>query len=388
MENNKGLNFLLRTLSYILVAALASAVTILLCLKPDSKLDRLQAIIEEKFIGEVDSAAIGDAAANAMVSALGDRWSYYIPAKEYAAYSEQKKNIYVGIGVTIAVREDGQGFDILQVEPGGGAHDAGVLPGDILYTVEGQSAAELGTSGCSELIRGDEGTFVKVTVLREEEELEFSLERKTIHMAVAQWEMLDGKIGYVKIRNFNSDCAEQTIAAVEELVEQGATGLVFDVRNNPGGYKTELVDLLNYLLPEGPLFRSVSYTGEETVDSSDENCVELPMAVLINGNSYSAAEFFAAALEEYDWAIVAGEPTTGKGYFQNTYMLPDGSAVGLSVGKYTTPKGVSLAETGGLVPQVLTEVDDQTEALIYAERITPAEDEQLQAAIAALEIEN
>ena len=384
MEKNKVLNFLLRTLSYILVAALASVVTILVCTNPESKLERLQAIIEEKFIGEADSTAISDAAAHAMVAALGDRWSYYIPAKEYQSYSEQKKNIYVGIGVTITVREDGTGFDILQVEPGGGAHDAGILPGDILYTVEGQSAAELGTAGCSDLIRGNPGTFVKVTVLRNEAELEFSLERKTIHVAVAQWEMLEGNIGYIKIRNFNSGCAQQSIAAVRELQEQGATALVFDVRNNPGGYKAELVELLDYLLPEGPLFRSLSYTGKETVDSSDASCVELPMAVLINGNSYSAAEFFAAALEEYDWAIVGGEPTTGKGYFQNTYLLPDGSAVGLSVGKYTTPNGVSLAETGGLIPTVLTDVDAQTEAMIYAEQIEPAADVQIQAVIDAL----
>lgn len=385
MENNKKwTQVLLRTVSYILVAALASTVTMLLCMDSSSKLDTLQQIIQDRFIGQVDSEAIQDAAADAMVNALGDRWSYYIPASSYAAYQEQKKNAYVGIGITISVREDGAGFDILRVEPGSSAQEAGILPGDIVSEVEGQSAAELGTAGASELIRGQVGTTVAVAVLRDGQRLEFQLERKQIQVAVAEGQLLQDNIGYVKINNFNENCAAQTIALIEELVEQGAEALVFDVRNNPGGYKSELVQVLNYLLPEGPLFRSISYTGEETVDSSDADCLELPMAVLVNSQSYSAAEFFAAALEEYDWAIVAGDPTTGKGYFQNTFLLGDGSAVGLSVGKYTTPNGVSLAEVGGLVPEVLAEVDDETAALIYAEAIEPADDPQIQAAIAAL----
>lgn len=375
---------LLRIGSYVLTAAVAVCIT-LFCTQGSGKLLQLQNILEDRFIGEVDSAALEDAAADAMVAALGDRWSYYIPAADYEAYEENKSNTYVGIGITIGIRDDDLGFDILQVEPAGSAREAGILPGDILTEVEGQAVCSLGTAGTRELIRGKAGTEVQVTVLRGEESLSFTLERKTIHTVVARSQMLDGQIGLITIANFNADCAEQTIAAIEELTEQGATALVFDVRNNPGGYLTELTDLLDYLLPEGVIFQSVDYTGREQTIKSDEEHLKMPMAVLVNGESYSAAEFFAAALEEYDWAITVGQKTCGKGYFQTTFSLTDGSAVGLSVGEYFTPKGVSLAKTGGLTPKLQTEVDEETAAKIYAELIEPENDPQVQAAVQALQ---
>lgn len=387
MNRKKLLQFLLITASHVLVAALAVFVTLLLLAGRSTKLAELQALLEEKFIGETDAVSMEDAAAEAMIASLGDRWSYYVSAEEYASHQEQKKNIYVGIGITISTREDGQGLDVLLVEPGGPAQEAGVLPGDILTHAEGQPVAELGADGAAAIIRGEEGTTVNVTFLRDGQVLELTMERRTIQVAVAEWQMLPEGIGYIKINNFNSKCADETIQAVEELTAQGATALIFDVRNNPGGYVAELVKILDYLLPEGPLFRSVNYKGEESLDESDADCVELPMAVLMNGNSYSAAEFFAAALEEYDWAITAGDPTTGKGYYQTTYRLSDGSAVALSTGKYTTPKGVSLAEVGGLIPQIPVEVDQQTAAMIYAGALDPAEDPQIQAAVAALQAE-
>ncbi len=383
MKKHTLLKILLRTISYVLVATLASGLTYWFYQGP-TKLERLQTLINEKFIGQVDDTLLEDAAADAMVSALGDRWSYYIPASEYLSYTEQMNNSYVGIGITISVRADGAGFDILKVEPGSGAEEAGILAGDILTAVEGESAAELGTDGAAALIRGLEGTEVHVTVLRDGETLELMPQRRKLEVTAAAGRMLEDGVGCIKIVNFNQNCASQTITAIESLLDQGAQALIFDVRNNPGGYRDELVELLDYLLPEGPLFRSVDYSGKEQVDTSDASCIELPMAVLVNGSSYSAAEFFAAALEEYDWAVVAGEPTCGKGYFQTTYQLGDGSAVGLSVGKYTTPNGVSLAETGGLAPELQVEVDEQTAALIYAGTLADADDPQLQAALAAV----
>lgn len=380
----KWLKILLLTLSHILVAAVAVSVVLLTQHKEVSKLDRLQNILEERYVGETDSVALQDAAANAMVEALGDRWSYYISAESYASYLEQKKNAYVGIGVTISVREDNKGFDVLQVEPGGPAQEAGVQPGDIMTHVEGQHVSELGLDAATNLVKGKEGTTVNLTFLRGEQVLELTMERRTIQTVVAQWEMLPDNIGYIKINNFNTNCADETIAAVEALREQGATALIFDVRNNPGGYVDELVEVLDYLLPEGVLFRSETYDGIVSEDKSDKHCVELPMAVLYNGNSYSAAEFFAAALEEYDWAITVGDPTSGKSRYQYTYSLGDGSAVNLSVGKYYTPNGVELAAVGGLTPQILVEVDDETAARIYSDLLEPADDPQLQAAVQAL----
>lgn len=379
---------MLKSLSYILVAAAASAITLAVCLprqEGPSKLEELEALIQERFIDDVDTAAIEDAAATAMVDALGDVWSYYLPKSQVQARIDQMTNSYIGIGVTITTREDGAGFDVLQVEPDGSAKEAGVLPGDIITAVEGQPASELGAAGAQEIIRGKEGEDVSITILRDGKTLEFTITRKTIQVQVVSGQLLDGNIGLVQITNFDDRCTDETKATIESLLEQGATALIFDVRNNPGGYKHELVQVLDYLLPEGTLFRSLHYTGKETVDTSDGNCLPLPMAVLINGNSYSAAEFFAAALEEYGWAVTVGEPTTGKGYFQELFELSDGSAVGLSVGKYFTPNGVSLAEVGGLDPELLVEVDADTAAKIYSGLLAPEEDPQIQAAVKALE---
>lgn len=384
-KQSKLLNWTCRILSYILVAALASGATFALVgIRSTSKLEQLQMLIEKRFVGEADSTYLQDAAAAAMVNATGDKWSYYIPASQYDAHMEQMQNAYVGIGVTISTETAEEGFLVQQVEPGGGAAEAGIQPGDLLVEIEGQNVAQIGLDGASALIRGDENTQVKIAVLRDGEKLEFSVTRRTIQVVVAQGQMVTDRIGLVSITNFDERCAEETLAAIEQLLEQGAQALIFDVRFNPGGYKTELVKVLDHLLPEGPVFRSETYDGKESVSTSDAECLELPMAVLINDNSYSAAEFFAAALDEYDRAVLVGEPTTGKSYFQNTFRLIDGSAVGLSVGKYYTPNGVSLADEGGLKPEVQVDLDDETKSKIYAGTLKPEEDPQIQAAIAAL----
>ena len=165
--------------------------------------------------------------------------------------------------------------------------------------------------------------------------------------------------------------------------KKGATGLIFDVRNNPGGYKHELVDILDYLLPEGPLFRSVDYSGKENVDMSDASFLDMPMAVLVNYSSYSAAEFFAAALQEYEAAVIVGEQTYGKGRFQTVFNLSDGSAINISIGQYTTPNGVSLVGQG-ITPDYVVEFTDQQKADLYYNRLDKADDDQLQKAIEVL----
>lgn len=386
MEKRSKLGWLWQLLSYVLVAAIASGLTFgAVKLTSNTKLTQLQKLLEQRFIGEVDSQKLEDAAANAMVNALGDRWSYYISAEDYAAYEQQKNNAYVGIGITIQIPEDGRGFLVIKVEEGGSAKEQGIRPGDLITHVAGQSVSQVGAEVSQQAIRGEVGTTVEVTVDREGESLNFTLTRKIIHTPVATGRMLEGNVGLVTIRNFNSKCADESIKAVKKLCNEGAQAIIFDVRNNPGGYQAELVALLDYLLPEGKLFRSVDYTGKEETDWSDEACLDIPMAVLVNGESYSAAEFFAAALDEYDWATVVGQQTCGKGYFQVTYQFSDGSAVGLSIGKYFTPiKGISLAEVGGLTPDVVVEVDDKTAALIYSGLLEPEEDPQIQAALEAL----
>ena len=391
MEKKNDFNQkMFKLMSYLLVAVLASCVTCFALggdLAP-TKLDELEALILECFVGDADQTKLEDAAAEAMVGATGDKWSYYIPASEYATHMEQMQNAYVGIGVTMASEPVEQGYEILQVDPTGGAYEAGVQPGDILVSVEQQSILEIGMDAAGALIRGEEDSQVEIAVLRNGQTLSFSVIRRMIQVTVAKGQMLEGNIGLVQIANFDERCADETLAAVAELVEQGAKALIFDVRFNSGGYKAELTKVLDYLLPEGEIFRAQSYDGQEEITKSDKKCLEMPMAVLINGYSYSAAEFFAAALEEYDWAFLVGEATTGKSYFQSTFQLSDGSAVGLSIGKYFTPKGVSLAEVGGLKPEIEIDLKDELEAKLYAGLLEPADDPHIQAAIEALKADS
>ena len=374
---------LLKILSYVLVAVISVAATLFICMRTGSisKLEQLEALLLNCYVNGADAQKLEDAAAHAMVEALGDRWSYYIPADEYAAYQEQKKNAYVGVGITI--RDTGEGYHIDAVTEGGPAEKAGLLPGDVMIAVDGKSVIGMAVEDGKALVQGKKGTTVDITVERAGEQLTFTVKRDTIRTKVAEGQMLEGNIGLVTIKNFNTNCYAESKAAVEALMDQGAVAIIFDVRYNGGGYAEEMVKLLDYLLPKGDLFRTVDYMGKESLDRSDAACVELPMAVLVNGSSYSAAEFFAAALREYEWATVVGEKTSGKGHYQVTYPLSDGSAVGLSIGKYFTPKGQCL-EGVGLVPDVEVPVDEETAYAIYIGSLDPMEDPQILAAIEAL----
>ena len=346
----------------------------------EAKTAEIGAYLDRFFIDDYDEEKLADAAASAMVEATGDRWSYYLTAEDKSSYDEQMRNAYVGIGVTITAQEELGGMRIEAVTADGPAEEAGLLTGDIITEVEGEKTLDLGMTGTRTKVRGEAGTFVTLTILRGEESFPVSVERRSIQTPVATYEMLDGQIGYIKIANFDTRCAEETNAAMDELIAQDAKALIFDVRNNGGGYKNELVKVLDKILPEGILFQSEDYQGSKQIDRSDADCIDLPMAVLVNQDSYSAAEFFAAAIQEYDWGTVVGTKTVGKGNFQTAFTLSDGSMLNLSIGKYYTPQGRSLTDTG-ITPDVEIALSDEDGAKLYYGQLEKADDAQLQAAI-------
>lgn len=373
---------LITVLSYLTTAMAACAVTLLVTIgkTPGStKLDQVEYLIQNRFIEEADMEKAEDAAATAMIDSLGDRWSYYLSAADYATHKEQVENAYVGIGITISPEENSHGFLILAVQKDSGAEAAGLLAGDIITGAESQDVLGMTTAQLRDIIRGKEGTSVSLEITRDSKVLRVQVTRMQILTEVVSYEMLGNSIGLIAISNFDARCADETIAAIEALREQGAQALIFDVRNNPGGYATELVKVLDYLLPEGDLFRTLDYAGRETVDKSDASFLDMPIAVVCNEDSYSAAEFFPAAIQEYGAGTIVGMPTCGKGYFQYTYELSDGSAVGLSAGKYFTPSGKSLIGTG-IQPDVVVEVDDETRAKIAYGTLDAKDDPQIQAA--------
>lgn len=301
---------------------------------------------------DADLEGATDKALSAFVDGLGDRWSYYLPAQRHQETIERRANSYVGIGVTVDSVSREEGLLVQSVTRDGPADKAGVLAGDVITAVDGASIAGEGRETASDLIRGEEGTKVALTLLGEDgASRDVTCTRATLHNASAQGRLLDNKVGYVQLSNFYSGSADSFQAEVDALLEQGAESLLIDLRGDPGGYVSELEQILDYLLPEGPVFTHKPRWWFKSVYVSDENCVDLPMAVLVNQHSYSAAELLAAQLRESVDAPIVGERTSGKGYSQLTFPLANGGGAGLSTAAYCTGSGHSLIGEG-IVPDV------------------------------------
>lgn len=312
----------------------------------------IEKIINENYIGSADDDTLFNAAASAMVRSIDDKWSYYMSPEEYAAYKLTSSNEYAGIGISVKQNDSGD-FEIFSVDSGTPAEAAGLTAGQLIVSVDGQPVADMTLSEMQELIRSKlNKDFPMVVSDKKGNEVSVTVACEIIYKDPVSSRMLDGNIGYIKIANFEAGSSEGTINAIERLAAEGATSFIFDVRNNPGGLLSELVSLLDYLLPDGDLFISVDKQGNETVKTSDKICLSSKMAVLVNANTYSAAEFFAAALQEYDWATIVGEHTTGKARSQITLELSNGGAVHISTHKYLTPDRVDLSEVGGIKPDI------------------------------------
>jgi carboxyl-terminal processing protease len=344
------------------------------------KLNEALSVIERYYVGDWTEEQAADGAIAGVVESLGDRWSYYISAEEMQAYLNDSENKYDGIGIVIQKRDEG-GILIATVYGVSPAATAGVQPGSVIYAVDGTNITDYTLEEARSLIaEGIACGRVELTVTEPDgTERLFSLVPGKVEVIPVEYSMLEDGIGYIRIENFKARSGDLAIDAVEELRSQGAQALIFDVRNDPGGNLTELLKILDYLLPEGTLFISQTRGGEQMRQYSKPSCVEMPMAVLINSESYSAAEFFAAALSEYGWATLVGEKTTGKGYAQTTIGLSDGSAIHISIEEYFTPNGVSLAGVG-LTPDIELPLTDEEFELLYYDLLPQEDDPQLKAA--------
>ena len=300
---------------------------------------------------EADLDKAADQALGAFVNGLGDRWSYYLDREGYKATTERRANSYVGIGVTVDVTRE-EGLLVLSVTEGGPADKAGVAAGDMIIAVDGESVAGDAKEGATDRIVGEPGTKVTLTLLGEDGSTrDVICTRATLHNPSASGKMLEGNLGYVRLSNFYSGSADSFRREVDALAAQGARGLIVDVRSDPGGYIAELQKVLDYLLPEGPVFTQKPRWWFRSVYQSDADCVDLPMAVLVDRNSYSAAELLAAQIRESTGAPIIGEVTSGKGYSQVTFPLVNGGGAGLSTATYCTGSGHSLIGEG-IIPDV------------------------------------
>lgn len=339
-------------------------------------------LIRTVFVGEADLNGVADEALYAMADATGDRWTYYLDPDWNQVQNQSSANRRTGIGVMVLTRAEG--LFITDVAPGSGAQQAGLQRGELLLEVNGLPLSGSRQGENRKSIQGEDGTFATLLVEGEDKtRREVEVERRTFFDNPVRYELLEGQVGYIRLRDFHEGAAQAVADAVEDLTARGATGMVFDMRHNGGGYLDELTAMLDDLLPEGPVFRQQMSLGFSQTKQSDAHCLELPMAVLVDGESYSAAELFAAQLRESVGAPIIGERTSGKGYFQYHFSLPHGGGLGLSIGKYTTGAGVSLAEIG-LTPDKEISLTEEQATLFAAYWLSPGEDPQLQAALESL----
>lgn len=338
------------------------------------------AFVEE----DADLGQAADAALYGLVEGMGDRWSYYIAPESYQALQDRRANRYVGIGVTVDYSDE-RGLLVREVTAGSPAEQGGITAGELITSVDGQSVAGDARYEGVDLIGGEEGKEQALTVLGTDgKEREVVLTLRYIAIPVVTGELLDNGMGLVTIRNFNTNADKEFRETVNDLTARGASALIFDLRNDGGGYIDELTRMLDFLLPEGTVFQSDPRWGFSSISRSDESHIDLPFGALVNRDTYSAAELFAAQLRETLNTPIVGEVTSGKGYSQNTFALINGGAMGVSTARYCTGNGVSLIGVG-ITPDITLSLSEEQEAQLAAGILAPAEDLQLQALIGLME---
>lgn len=350
-------------------------------------LEEVQEIVDSQFVGEYDMGEVRDYVLTGYAEGLGDRWTSYMTEEYYQSYLDSAAESTVGIGVTVSAKTRDDESTVLRVESvahGSPAEEAGIGAYDEITAVDGKTVDELGGyEDAVDAILGEEGKRVTLTIqsYATGNSTDIAVTRQEYEQIHVTARMLEDNIGYISIDRFTDQTDEQFLDALEEMQEAGAESLIFDLRNNPGGQLAALVNSLDPLLPEGDIISLKNKEGKTETYTSDADELKLPMAVIVNEDSYSAAEFFAAALQEYGKATVIGEKTCGKGYSQQGFPLSGGGCLNISTNCYYTPKGESLIGKG-VTPDVTVSLsDDKTERFYVLE---DSEDDQLQAAIDAV----
>lgn len=322
-----------------------------------SKINELTGIVDSLFLYDYDKNEMADNIYKAVMSSLDDPYSKYYTAEEYKELSASTEGVYYGIGATVTLNDDGY-VRIVQTQEGSPAEEAGILAEDVITEVAGENVKGMKLDDIVSRMKGKEGTSVTLTIVRGDETLKIDVTRRKIDSVLVAGKMLDNNIGYIAISQFEGVTLEQFNNAFDDLKEQGMQGLIIDVRGNPGGRLDTVTDILDRLLPEGLIVYMQDKNGKREEIRSDEECdLDVPCAVLVNGNSASASEVFSGALQDYGLAGIIGTQTFGKGIVQSIYKLDDGSAVKLTTQDYYTPNGNNIHGIG-ITPDEVVELDE------------------------------
>ena len=347
------------------------------------KIEYLEKMIDQEYLGEVDNAEMAEGIYAGLVYGLGDVYSRYYTADEYAQETASTDGAYAGIGVSIQKNKNG-GVQIAECYEGGPGAEAGLQTGDVITAINDTDVTYMELSDVVSLIRENKDNTIVLTVFRENEEKsrEISVDVTDVELPSVFGEMLDKKTGYIQITQFTGVTPQQYKDMFAELKDKGMERLVIDLRDNPGGLLTSVCDILREILPEG----LIVYTEDKYGNREEETCdgkhqLDMPLAVLVNENSASASEIFAGAVQDHEVGTIVGTTTYGKGVVQELRQLSDGSAVKLTVSNYYTPNGNSINKVG-IKPDVEVKLASE---LLNKDEITHEEDNQLQKALDVIE---
>lgn len=347
------------------------------------KIEYLEKMIDQEYLGEVDNDEMAEGVYAGLVYGLGDVYSRYYTADEYAQETASTDGAYAGIGVSIQKNKNG-GVQIAECYEGGPGADAGLQTGDVITAINDTDVTDMELSDVVSLIRENKDKTIVLTVFRENEEKsrEISVDVTDVELPSVFGEMLDKKTGYIQITQFTGVTPQQYKDMFTELKDKGMERLVIDLRDNPGGLLTSVCDILREILPEG----LIVYTEDKYGNREEETCdgkhqLDMPLAVLVNENSASASEIFAGAVQDHEVGTIVGTTTYGKGVVQELRQLSDGSAVKLTVSNYYTPNGNSINKVG-IKPDVEVKLAAE---LLNKDEITHEEDNQLQKALDVIE---
>lgn len=347
----------------------------------EEKLSVLKGLIDENYIGDVDEEALEEGIYKGYIQGLEDPYSVYYNEEETKDLYETTEGEYSGIGAVLSQDLESGVITLVQIYEGSPAAKAGLKDNDILTKVGDIEVTDMDLSEVVTYIKGEKGTDVDLTVLRGEdaEEITVTATRDTVEAQTVKYEMLEGQTGYLSVSEFDSVTYAQYEEALNELTDQGMTGLIVDLRNNPGGNLNTVCEMLDLVLPKGTIVYTEDKDGKrETATSDDEHQINVPMVVLVNGNSASASEIYAGAIQDYGIGKIVGTQTYGKGVVQQIFDLGDGTSVKLTIAEYFTPNGRSI-DGEGITPDVEVEYE--------ADENNPEADNQLEKALEVMKEE-
>ncbi|MBP3926298.1 MAG: S41 family peptidase [Clostridium sp.] len=351
------------------------------------KLTQLQDMVDQNYLFEEKAEVSKEEAGiyRGFLSGLNDRYAAYYTPEELASFLDETNGSYCGIGALVSQDVTTGICTIIRVFEDSPAEKAGIRPGDMIFKVDGTEVTGMDlTLIVNNYVKGEEGTEVEITVYRDEEDeyVDLTVTRSPIDVQTVSGKMLNDEIGYISVMEFDKVTGAQFTDKIEELQKQGMKKLIVDLRDNPGGELTTVVSMVDYIVKDGGRILTVKdkQEREEVYNAEDGHSLDLPMVVLVNGNSASAAEVFTGAMKDYGAATIVGTKTFGKGIVQTLFPLSDGSAVKLTTNHYYTPNGHDIHEKG-IEPDIEVELDEEAARMTV---IPEEKDNQLQKAIEVL----